>query len=279
MPNVTLTINTRRPFGAVRGSGPTRRQPLIDVMSWLNKVISGEVQSDSCIVSRQDAVALGDLAYAGHAVAALVGSTLAGSVGVTIDGTAVTVTASGGDTATQTALVAAIKANASVNSKVTAAQRVAQMTLASVVAGTTVIVFGTKFTAVSGTPANFGEFDISGADAADATSLALAINRHPSLAGRCRAVANGAVVYVGLLEDRAAILGESIVLPSAATITVNTSIPVAGAVVLLIAAVPGQIGNCCTAVASGTGMSLATANAGKLGGGTGGGSTFAYCVP
>lgn len=49
-------------------------------------------------------------------------------------------------------------------------------TLATAVGGTVIELNGVKFTAVSGTPriAN-NEFDISGADAADATSLALAI--------------------------------------------------------------------------------------------------------
>jgi hypothetical protein len=55
--------------------------------------------------------------------------------------------------------------------------------LATAVAGTVVEVNGVKFTAISGTPrvAN-NEFDISGADAADATSLALAL-RNSSSAG------------------------------------------------------------------------------------------------
>lgn len=275
MPNQTISINTRRPFGATSSS----RQTLRLLSNWIDKLLSGEVQSDAVVFSRQDAVGLGDLAFGGQAVAALIGSSLSGTVGVTVDGTAVTVTAAGGDTATQTLLVAAIKANAAVNSKVTAAQRVAQMTLASVLAGTTVKVFGITFTAVNGAPTDFGQFDMSGADAADAASLALAINRHPSLAGRCRAVSNAGVVYVGLLEDRAPQPTELINAASAATITINTPVPTAGAIVLLLAAVPGQLGNCCTAVASGTGMSLATANAGKLGGGTGGGSTFTYVVP
>lgn len=275
MPNQNFSINTRRPFGVVRGG----RQTLRDLANWLEKIISGKVQSDAVVFSRQDAVALGDAAYGGQACGLLVGSTLTGTVGATIDGTAVTVTAAGGDTATQTLLAAAIKANSSVNAKVTCAQRVAQLTLASVLVGTTVRIFGVLFTAVSGTPVNPGEFDISGSDTADATSLALAINRHPSLAGRCRAVSSVGAVYVGLLEDRTALPGEIINLASAATITINTAVPVAGATLLVLAAVPGAIGNCCTVVASGTGMTYATANAGKLGAGQGGGTTFTYVVP
>ena len=56
------------------------------------------------------------------------------------------------------------------------AHSTALITLASAVAGTVIEINGTKFTAISGTPvvAN-NEFDISGADIADATSLCAAI--------------------------------------------------------------------------------------------------------
>jgi hypothetical protein len=275
MPNVTISINSRRPLGR-NWSGKRGITILRDLLSAIN---SGAVQSDAVTYGSNDATALGNDAYAGHACAALVGSTLTGAVGAVIDGTTVTVTAASGDVATQTALCTAIAANTSVNKKVSAANRVAQMTLASVAAGTMVRVFGITFTAISGTPTEFGQFDMSGTDTADATSLALAINRHPALAGRCRAVSSAGVVYVGLLEQRTAGPTESITLPSASTITVNTSIPVASAVTLLFAQVPGAIGECCTVVASGTGMTVATANSGKLGGGTGGATSMTFVVP
>lgn len=275
MPNLNISINTRRPFGRAWGN----RRGVRALADWLRAIESGAVQSDSIVYSANDLATVSDASFAGQAVAALVGSTLTGAVGATIDGTAVTVTAAGGDAATQTLLQAAIAANASVNGKVTTARRVAQVTLASVLAGTTLDVFGVKFTAVNGTPVNFGEFDMSGADTADATSLALAINRHPSLAGRVRAVSSTGIVYIGMLEDRAPTSTERIGPVSASTITVNTPVPTAGAVMLLVSAVPGVIGNCCTVVASGTGMTVVTANAGKLGSGTGGGTTFNYLVP
>lgn len=277
MPNLNISINTRRPFGR----SWLGRRGVRELADWLRAIESGAVQSDAVVYSAEDTAALGTAAYAGQAVCALVGSTLTGSVGATIDGTAVTVTAAGGDTATQTLLQAAIAANASVNRKVTVARRIMQVSLASVVAGTTLDVFGARFTAVASAGAVLlpGDFDISGSDTADATSLALAINNHPSLAGRVRAVSSVAIVYIGMLEDRAPTAVECVGVASASTITVTTKVPTAGAVMLLVAAVPGQIGNCCTVVASGTGMSVVTANAGKLGSGTGGGTTFNYLVP
>lgn len=274
MPNQTIVIDTRRPFGVIRGGRPTLR----DIANWLEKVLSGEVQGDAVFFNRNDTTSLGDQYGAGQAVGALVLSGGAGAVGATIDGTLVTAAFAVSDANTMGLVCAAIRA-AAVNRKVSAVNRVAQMTLASVLVGTTVQVFGITFTAVNGTPVNFGEFDMSGADAADATSLALAINRHPSLAGRCRAVSSAGVVYVGLLEDRAPVGGEAITLPSAATITVNTSIPAQGAIGLVFALVPGDIGNCCTVVASGTGMTYATSNAGKLGAGQGGGTALTLVVP
>lgn len=275
MPNVQITVNTRRPFGR-NWAG---RRGLTELIKWLQAVASGAVQSDTVVYGSNDAVAVGDSAFAGHACAALVGSTLSGSVGAVIDGTTVTVTAAGGDAATQALLVAAIAANSSVNRKVGCASRVAQVTLASVLANTTLRVFGVLFKAVNGTPVDWGEFDMSGNDTADAASLALAINRHPSLAGRCRAVSSAGVVYIGLLETRTAAADEVVGPASASTIAINTPIPVASAVSILFALVPGAIGECCTVVASGTGMTVATANSGKLGGGTGGATSTQFITP
>ena len=275
MPSMEITINTRRPFGGVRGG---RRTPL-ELENWLGKCLSGEVQCDSIIFSRQDTTAYGDLATAGQAVGALVLSAGAGTVGASIDGSAVTVVWATSDVASMTALCAAIRALATINRKVTAANRVAQMTLASVLAGTTVQVFGITFTAQTGAPTAFNQFDRTGTDTAAATSLALAINRHPSLSGVCRAVSNAGIVYVGLLEDRPARGAggsggsgqDQITLASAATISVGVPVPIASAIGLVFAFVPGHIGECVTVVPSGTGMTYATANAGKLGGSTGGG--------
>lgn len=274
MPNFTLSGSTRRPFGTIAG----RRQTLRQMINWLESIISGEVAAGPLIFSRNDAVALGDQAFGGQAVGALVLAAGAGAVGATIDGTAVTAVFAVSDSNTMTLVAAAIKAAAAVNRKVTCTQWVAGLSFAAVVAGTTVDVFGIRFTAVAGAPSTFGEFDVSGADAADAASFALAVNRHPALNGRCRAVANGATIYIGMVEDRAPHSDEVIGLPSAATITVLAAAPVLGTVLMLFAMVPGDIGNCVTVVPAGVGMTYATANAGKLGAGQGGGSSLSIVV-
>jgi len=275
MPNFTLTGTTRRPFGTVRGGRQTLRQ----LLNWLEAIISGEVAATNLLLTRNDAVALGDEAFAGQAVGAMELAAGAGAVGVTVDGAAPTGAVWAVSDANTMALVcAAIRADAAINRKVTAVNRVAQVTLAAVAVGDTVDIFGIRFTALAGAPTAYGEFDQSGADAADATSLALAINRHPALNGRCRAVSSAAIVYVGLLEDRAPTSEELINLP-AATITVNTAFPTAGAIGLVMALVPGDIGNCCTVVPFGVGMTYATSNAGKLGSGQGGGATLNIVVP
>lgn len=279
MPNLNISFNTRKPMGLLR-SRAIGSESLRWLLMELESVQSGKNQSDGLIWSCNDDTALGSTAHAGPACGALVGSSLTGSVGATIDGTAVTVTAAGGDAATQTLLVAAIKANTSVNRKVTATNRGLQLTLASVTAGQYVDICNTRFTAVNGAPVNYGEFDMSGTDTADATSLALAINRHPSTAMRVRAISNAGVVYVFPSVDRTLNKFEVLTNPgNFSTITFQAAVQTALAITGVMAMVPGQIGECCTVVASGTGMTYATANAGKLGNGTGGGTTSNFYLP
>lgn len=269
MPNLILSLNTRRPYGPL----VTGRRALRAVRDWLSEIESGHVQSDSVIMSRNDAVALGSEAYAGQAAAALVFATSSGTVGCTVCGTVVTVTWATSDAASMSNWCSTLRGTAAVNRRATAVNRVATLTLASVTAGQGLSICGVGFTAVNGAPTAFGQFDMSGTDTADATSLALAINRHPSLAGRVRAVSNGAAVYVGLLESRAATPDES-VSGAPSTITVANAVFAASAVGLVLAMVPGDIGNeVRTSTATGTNVSLATnGTAGFLGNGTGGAS-------
>lgn len=279
MSNLNISFNTRKPMGLLK-SHAIGSESLRWLLMELESVESGKNQSDGLIWSCNDDVSLGSTAHAGPACGALVGSSLAGSVGATIDGTAVTVTAAGGDAATQTLLVAAIKANSSVNRKVTATNRGLQLTIASVTAGQYVDICNTRFTAVNGAPTQFGEFDMSGTDTADATSLALAINRHPSLAMRVRAISNAGVIYVFPTVDRTLNKFEVLTNPGVfSTFTFQAAVQTALAITGVMAMVPGQLGECCTVVASGTGMTYATANAGKLGNGTGGGTTSNFYLP
>lgn len=281
MPNLNLSLSTRRPFGR-QWAG---RRGLREVINWLQAVASGEVQSDSVWYNTQDAVALGASAYPGQAAGVFILSDAAANA-VTADvcGVTISVDAGGAPSAansitTQTAWCALVRSTSTTNRKVTACNRVASATLATVLAGSGLSVCGVRFTAIDGTVSKVGEFDMSGNDTADALSLATAINRHPSLAGRVRAVSNAAVVYIALLETRDPLPGESVV-SYASTITVASGTFGANAVGMVLAQVAGDIGNEVRfANATGTGASLATnGSAGFLGQGTGGGTTNVSCT-
>jgi len=284
MPNITVVANALRRTG-LNNAGQQNTTGLRYLLNELQSMAAGTNQSDGFIISVNDDVALGNTSFAGQAVAMLVAATASGAVGGTICGTAVTVTAAGGDTATMTALAAAIRGNTSVNRRVTATNVSMGVTLASVTAGQQVNICGALFTAVSGTPGNIGDFDISGTDTADATSLALAINRHPSLALRYRAVSSVGAVRIFPTTARTIsplTISDKFagVLSFASTITVNTQFPVATAFCAVLADVPGDIGNECRLTASGTGMTAVTnGTAGFLGNGTGGGTAPYLVVP
>lgn len=284
MPNVTIQINARRPYGR---SVPTGPEALRHWVNYLQSIASGEMGCDSVQVDYNDTLSVGSLASLGPACALFVGATLSGVVGVSLAGTAITVTASGGDAATCTALGAAINANTTVNNAYRATNRIASVTLASVAAGATLQVFGQTFTAVATSAAilDFGQFNIDGADSADAAALALAINRHPVLAGKCRAVSNSATVYVGLLEDRAPKGFEAIRNQAgSAGFTIGVGVPAAGAQLLVFSRAWGQGGNETrfTTSGAGSGHTVATnGSAGFMGNGTGGGTltNTAYITP
>ncbi len=279
MPNFSITANLDVPMGADAPAIARGGDNMTALRWFINQLVgtnANSVGSQSVVISWNDAVAVGNDATAGVAAGLLVGATLTGTVGATIAGTAVTVAASGGDAVTQTALAAAIRANTTVNQYVTANNQLMQVTLASVTAGTVLTVCGITFTAVA-TAADirrFGQFNIDGADAADATALALAINRHPALTSSCRAVASGASVFVALLDARTPTRYERINNPNAvATITVNAGVPTASSNCMVMSLRPGVEQNEIRCVPSGTGMTFVTANAtaNLLGGGTGGG--------
>lgn len=269
MPSLVVVANYQRPFGPVQ----TQKEGLRHYINHLLGADAGTVESQSVAVFQNDDVAVGSSAYSGQAVGVLEGASLSGDVGATIGGTLIEVATGASDVATQTALAAAIRANTTLNQFVTASNISAYMTLATVVAGTTVKVGNITFTAVAAAAnvVEFGQFNINGNDTADAAALALAINRHPALQQRIRAVSIAGVVRLVLLDSARASLGvETISEPSASTITVNQATFVASANCFVIAAIPGVIGNFVTVVASGTGMTYSTnGTAGQLGNGTG----------
>lgn len=273
MPNMLISINYRRPIGPFHW---TQVEGVRSLQKWLAGVLSGHVEADDMKFLYNDSIAPNSSAsYAGSAAALLVASSASGAVGGTIAGTAVTVTAAGGDIATMSALAAAIRANASINRVVTANNKCAAMTCTSVVAGTTVEIWNTKFTALANgvTPTDFAQFSVGASDTAAGTNLALAINQHPSLTGRITAVSSAGLVVIAKVDSTTNPLAlEGIRNPSAATIAISAPLPVASARCMIFASVPGTIGNEVRAAASGTGMSIATNGAaGLMGGGSGGG--------
>lgn len=282
MANVTISFNTRRPMGLTKSRvvGSEAGRYLSNALTAALNSSAGGSGSDGCLWTVNDNTAFGNEPNAGSASAGIVLSSASGAVGATIDGTLVTAAAAGGDANTAGLVAAAIRANASVNRKVTATNRGMGMLLTGVTVGQFVDVCGQTFTGVNGTPTDFGQFDISGSDTADAASLALAINRHPSLAMKVCAINNANAVYVFPSTDR--VVGKYDVLNNRGGFsTISVPSPTQGplSVCCVIANVPGAIGECCTIVASGTGAAVATANAGKLGGGTGGGASPNYFLP
>lgn len=283
MPNLNISVSVRRPLGL--NTQRALDNPERYLLEAFQKAVSGKNQSDGVIWSYQDDNTVNDYAYAGQAIAALAISGGAGSVGGTIGGVANNVTWATSDTATATALAAFIRANVNSNRKVTATNIAARLTLASVAAGQFIDIHGVRFTARNGTPVAFGDFDMSGTDTQDAASLCLAINRHPSTSMRYRAVNAAGLVYIFTTTAR------NFVTPSQkwegivnagnfSTFTLTQQTPAVGAVVAVLAAVPGDIGNEVRAVASGTGVTaLTNGTAGFLGHGTGGGRDIQFVLP
>lgn len=271
MPAVNLSISHRRPLV---GQQWTQREGLRWLVNFLQACISDGREGDACHWAFNDSLAVQSVDNSpGPAAGLLVLSGGAGAVGGTIGGTLVTAAFATSDTVTAGLVAAAIRANTTANRFVAASNKLAQLTLASVVAGTTVQIFGKTFTAIANgaTVRADGQFSVGASDTAAALNLVNAINLMPGLSMRCRAVSVAGVVFIGLWDDRTPLQWERIQYPSAGTITIQAAIPVAGTRVMVFANVSGQVGNFVTVVASGTGMTYATNGAaGQLGSGSGG---------
>jgi hypothetical protein len=279
MPNLIIYCNTQTAFSSA-DSG------IQEVANWVQQVAAGQVASRAFAYSRNDDTALGDTAYAGQAAGLFIlDDTAENDVSADVCGETIEVDAGASPGAansilTQSAWCALVRSTAAINRRVTAVNRVANVTLATVLAGDTMSVCGVGFTAVNGAPTVVGTFNMAGNDTADALSLATAINRHPSLVGRVRAVSVAAVVYVGLTEERAATPDETVV-SNAATMTVADAAFPVGPVGLVLCTVPGDIGNEVRLdTEAGTGATIATnGGTGLLGSGTGGGTSLVQVVP
>jgi len=182
-----------------------------------------------------------------------------GSVGATINGVTVTATWATSDTNSMSLIVAAINASTDplVQYLVEASNTRGTIALASVVAGTKLFIGQYEFKAISGTPANYGEFDISGSNNADALSLTEAINRHPQVSRYYQAHnATAGSATVQLFRFATPPGGTTL----AATATTMTLVqPVAAATGCVRAIERGLAGNCITFAASGTGVTAGDA--------------------
>lgn len=190
-----------------------------------------------------------------------------GAVGMVINGQTITATWATSDTNSAGLVAAAINASTSarVQFLVGSTNLKSSLTLASVAAGTTLRVAGFRFTAITGTTESYkdGDFTIGGTDTQDATSLAAAINRH-SYASKYLFALNEAAVCHVFPKSAAWFTGPNAppnkVDASAATITVGSATFAASAYYGVWCKVPGQIGNCFTVAASGTGQTIENSN-------------------
>jgi hypothetical protein len=282
MSNLTIAINSETLMGlnapafARANAQAGGREVMQQLVNELMAVASGARQSPSVHINWSDTVDFGDDAMATPAAALLVGATLTGAVGGTIAGTLVTATASGGDTNTQGLVAAAINANATVNRIVNASNVLAEMTLASVTAGQSVVVGGITFTAVAtlAEVTRFGLFNINGTDTQDAQALARAINRHPALTGRFVAVASTTTgqVFLGPVDRQRPLGPFDRIGGLPPTITAARPVPAPGAQCMVMSNRCGAEQNEIRLTASGTGMTAVTNGAAGLLGGGGGGS-------
>lgn len=203
------------------------------------------------------------------ACTALIGASGSGTVGISISAVALTAAFATSDTNTA-GLVAAV-INASTNAKIQylygATNLKSTVTLASVLAGTTITLAGFIFTAIAGTaaaiPSKDGDFIISGTDTEDGTSLAGAINRHPyankwlfalNVAGAVHVYPKSAAWFTGPNAPENAVRG------SAATVTIGSATFVASTHCGVYCKLPGKWGNGIVVAASGTGQTIENGN-------------------
>lgn len=269
MPNIKFAVNVARPIADMsKRSGSAL---LRYVANYMDGLASGEMAHMASVLSIDNSTTLGSgyLQFASGMLTFVSGS---GAVGATIGGTAKTVTWGTSDTASMTAWVAAVNADATISKLGTATNKVMKLTTATAIAGNQFRLGNSVFTGVAGTPANFGEFRIDTGDTETGLSIVNAINKNPGTALRYVAMNIAGAVYIALSNARTPDLNVVDSLKSyASTITVNTAVPTAGFEGFFITNTPGLISNFVTFVKSGTGAEDYTiGTAGQLGGGLGG---------
>lgn len=180
-------------------------------------------------------------------------ATSSGAVGAVINGVTITITWAGSDAASQTLFAAAVNASsdALVQYLVQACNFAGTITLATVLAGDYIDIYGYRFTAKSGSSLEPDQFDMSGTDTQDAASLVTQINNRRGLNQIGVASSSAGVVTFRQFSGTAA--SGAIVSPAA---TFTISAPAARASTLISSLVPGTIGNAQSIAASGTNVSI-----------------------
>lgn len=254
-----IQIHSNKPLPAPTG---TRKNSALlrQYANWLVSALAGTAKV-------QGFEAMQNTAAAKRAAALLVYSSGSGTVGITLNGVGVTVTWGTSDIASMTATVAAVNAssNALVQYLVEASNTRGTITLASVAAGTKLQLGQWEFVAISGTPTDYGQFDISGSNAADAASLVSAINQHPAANRYFHAFAASGSATVQVFRFATPPNGTRFS-ATATTMTIVQSVAAATGCVRSINR--NTYGNCITVAASGTGASITDSQA-RLIGGTG----------
>jgi len=274
MPTHSISYHTREKvdYGVTAGGTTINRSYRTLTRRLINELRSSiaGAGSDGTFTFQYDAA---DIAYANSGLAVSSGS---GTVGATLNGVATTATWATSDTVAAALIANAINTSstAKVKGMFFANNLSMTITLASVTAGQYVDICGTRFTATNGVPPTIysgqlqNTFDISGADAADATALAAAINASPDMTQWVFAIPVSNAVrlfprkttYTAASTSFAMPTGSrypvNIVTASAATFTLSGSQMVASAFVGIQAQAPGVIGNCFTIAASGTGITV-----------------------
>lgn len=261
MAHVTMTLRFDRPIDDSSGKTKRNKEELLrKVYAKVLAAIGGTERNCSFDISQSST----DPVYA-VSVGAISGGS--GSVGLVLNGISLTATAAGGDTNSAGLVAGVINAssNALVQYNVIATNLVQTLTLTSTPAGAIVRVCDRPFVAVNGTAPQqmasnqFAQFDMSGSDTQDATSLALAINKHPGLQRYVSAFSAAAVVYI-FPRSAAWFTGPNAppnkILSASSAIVASASTFAASANIGISASKRGKSGNWITCTATGTGVSM-----------------------
>lgn len=189
-----------------------------------------------------------------HACAFSLCSTSSGTLTTTVNGTAITASGAGTDTADALAIATAVNAATAAKGLVIANTNVCTVALTSVAVGDVIQIAGVKFTAAAATSSTDNTvFAQITSDTATALSLSTIINAHPVVGLLVRTQPVAGVLYIGARPN--------ITLPTcksfADTMVVTNGTFAATYNVFYWCPVPGLIGNAVTIAASGTGHTLA----------------------